>query len=111
MIIYDSNKVQGLGVSSLVYPLSLSTFWCMGIYNIFRMSQEDSYISAIIGMILGFIPLLVIMYIMKNSKGLDLIDLNNYLFGKVIGTCINVITNIIFILIVFILFMLNTPLL
>ncbi len=96
--INDSDKIQGLGVSSFVFPLIYSCFLGMASYNIFSVAKVDAYISVALGCIIGIIPFFLIMYILRNSGGEDIIDLNLSLFGNVIGTIINVILNIALIL-------------
>ncbi len=94
----DSDKIQGLGVSSFIFPLIYSCFLGMASYNIFHTAQVNAYISVILGSLIGIIPFLLVMYILKNSGGEDIIDLNISLFGNVVGTIINAILNIALIL-------------
>ena len=96
--IQDGKKIEGLGFSSLIYPLLVSCFVGMAATNIYRIAKVDSYISAILGGIIGIVPFLLIMYIIKNSNGEDIITLNKNLFGDTIGNIINTIISIIFIM-------------
>lgn len=93
----DCEKIEGLGFSSFIYPLMFTCFIGMATLNIFSVAQVDSWISVIVGAIIGLIPFSLVMYIIKNSKGENILDLNISLFGKRIGTIFNVIINIILI--------------
>lgn len=94
----DCEKIEGLGFSSFIYPLMFTCFIGMSTINIFSLAQVDSWISIIVGSIIGIIPFLLVMYIIKNSNGEDILTLNINIFGKVFGTIINVIINIILVL-------------
>ena len=90
----DSKLIEGRGYSSFLFTLAKSTFIGMAIGFMFEKSGVDTYIAAIIGTIIGLIPLLIFLFITKNSKGKDIIDLNVYLFGKPIGTILNTVLNL-----------------
>ena len=92
--VLDCDRIQGFGVSSFVYPLMISCFLGMGTNIIYNLAKVDSYISVIIGSIIGIIPLMLIIYIIKNSNGDDIVDLNLKLFGAKIGTVFNILLNI-----------------
>lgn len=96
--IKDCEKINGLGCSSFIYSIFISSFLGMATFNIYNVSAVDSYISVIIGALLGLFPLLCIIYIVKNSNGNDIIDLNIQIFGKIVGTIINITISILFIL-------------
>ena len=88
-----SNKISTWGYSSFIITLTKSGFLGMGSYIMFKMSNIDTYIAAIIGFIIGFIPLLLFIFIVKNSENQDILDLNITIFGKKIGTILNIILN------------------
>lgn len=94
----DAKQIKGMGFSSLIYSIFITCFLGMATYNIYNLAKVDSYISAIIGMVLGIIPLLLVMYIIKNSNGEDIVDLNIKLFGKVFGNIVNIIINVVLVL-------------
>lgn len=93
----QKDKITLFGFTSFFVTFMSSGFLGMGSYIIFGMANINSYISAIIGTILGIIPLLIFMYIMAHSKEKDIIDLNISLFGKKIGVVLNVVMNIVII--------------
>ena len=63
-----SNKISTWGYSSFIITLTKSGFLGMGSYIMFKMSNIDTYIAAIIGFIIGFIPLLLFIFIVKIVK-------------------------------------------
>ncbi|MEG1705467.1 MAG: GerAB/ArcD/ProY family transporter [Clostridia bacterium] len=93
----DKN-INSIGISSLVYFLVRGSFLGMGIYNIFQISTTNTAISSIIGAILGYIPLLIFLFIMKKGKGKNILEINKDLFGNKIGIIINFILSIMFLL-------------
>ncbi len=93
-IVNDYDKVQSMGYSSFVYALMINPFLGMAIYNIFKIAKVDTWVSALVGGIIGIIPLLLILYIIKHSNGDNILDLNIRIFGKVFGNIMNVLINI-----------------
>lgn len=90
----NNNKISSLQFSTLmVYPI-LSLFSGIGLYNIVKIAEVDSYISTIIATILGILIILLFMFIFNYKKDLTLAEKNIYIFGKIIGTIINYIINI-----------------
>lgn len=90
----QSNKITTVGFSSFLITLMISGFLGVLSYIIFSITNIDSYIPAISGFIIGFIPLLIFLFIIKHSKQKDILDLNIYLFGKPIGITLNLVLNI-----------------
>ncbi|MEG2955636.1 MAG: endospore germination permease [Clostridia bacterium] len=87
--------IGGLGFYSFIYFLAKSSFLGMGSFLIFQKVTRDCYISGIIGMLIGLLPLCSFIAIQNNKKGKDIIDLNINLFGKTLGSIINIILNIV----------------
>lgn len=90
----QSNKITTTGYASFLITLMTSGFLGMLSYIIFSITNIDTYISAIAGCILGFIPLLIFLFIVKHSDDKDILDLNISLFGKPIGVTLNFLLNI-----------------
>ncbi len=90
----ESNRLTTWGYSSFIVTLTKSGFLGMASYIMFSYSNIDTYISAILGTIIGIIPLLIFIFLMKHSENKDIIDLNNSLFGKIFGNILNVILNL-----------------
>lgn len=68
----------------------------IGLQTILEISKYDSWLTIIIGFIIGFIPILLICYM--NKKNINLFELINTIFNKFIAKIIN------FIIILFLLF-------
>ena len=85
----ESNRITTWGFSSFIVTLTKSGFIGMASYIMFYYSNIDSYISAILGSIIGIIPLLIFVFLMKHSENKDILDLNTSLFGKIFGNILN----------------------
>lgn len=90
----NSNKIQGFGIPSLVYPLMVSSFLGMATTVMNKIAGVDMPLSILIGLVIGMVPLFLSIFILSNSNGKDITELNKEIFGKVIGTILNVILNV-----------------
>lgn len=90
----ESNRITTWGFSSFIVTLTKSGFIGMASYIMFYYSNIDSYISAILGSIIGIIPLLIFVFLMKHSENKDILELNTSLFGKIFGNILNFILNL-----------------
>lgn len=89
----ESNRITTWGFSSFIVTLTKSGFVGMASYIIFSYSNIDTYLSAILGTLIGIIPLLIFIFIMKHSEDKDIVDLNNTIYGKIFGNILNIILN------------------
>lgn len=89
-------NISFFGYQSIIFNLVKSCSLGLSTYIMFSISKVDSYIAALLGVFFGIIPFLIITYITNNKNEEDIIDLNNRLFGKVIGNILNFILNISF---------------
>ncbi len=87
-------KISNVALCSLAYFLMNSLFLGTGLYNMFQYSIRETVICAIAGFILGFIPLVIYLYIFKNSEDLNIFSLNKKIFGNIIGNVFNFILSI-----------------
>lgn len=90
----NTEKIYSTGFASLIVNLISAAFFGIGTYKIFAECNNDAYIAAIIGIIVSILPLTMLIFINKNSKGLDIIDLNISLFGKFFGNILNIVLNV-----------------
>lgn len=90
----NTEKIYSTGFASLIANLISAAFFGIGTYKIFAECNNDAYIAAIIGIIVSILPLTMLIFINKNSKGLDIIDLNISLFGKFFGNILNIVLNV-----------------
>ncbi len=83
-------KISGMEYNSLVWFLIRAGYIGVTISNLIMISGRDSWISGIVALILGFIPLAIFAYIQNYDDKKNICELNEYLFGK-FGKVINII--------------------
>lgn len=57
----------------------------------FFISKQNSPLSVLIAMIVGFIPVFIFLYIMNYKPNLSIIEINREIFGPQIGLIINIL--------------------
>ncbi len=82
-------KINSLQFGTFVAFIILSTLIGVGVNSITEIAKVDSYISVILGYFIGFIPMLIFIYLFSQNKSID--ELINDTFGKIVGTIINII--------------------
>ena len=82
-----NNKINSLQFGTLFSFTILSTLIGIGFNNVTRIAKVDSYISIIIAYIIGFIPLILFIYLFNQEKTIT--ELTKETFGKTLGTIIN----------------------
>ena len=97
-------KITNLQVGSLVFFLMHAYFIGITFSSIIVSLKQDSYLSIIVGAIIGFIPLLIYLYIFNYEPNLNLNEKNIKLFGKYIGNILNIFITIFTFLIITTLF-------
>lgn len=70
---YNNEQINSLEYMILVIFLSRSFYNGIGFQTMLKISKYDTWISLILGFILGFIPILILMYI--NKKGINLFEI------------------------------------
>lgn len=80
-------KINSLQFSTLFSFTILSTLIGIGFNNVTRIAKVDSYISVILAYIIGFIPVLLFIYLFNQEKNIN--ELITETFGKIFGTIIN----------------------
>ena len=88
-------KISYLELSSIVIILVVTMFSGINITILKEGANINSWLSALLLYILGFIPLLIILYISNYKKELNLHQKIKSLFGNKIGTIINIIISIV----------------
>lgn len=95
----NKNKFTSFQFASLLcFPL-LSLFSGISTYSLFRIAKVDSYLSPLIAGLLGIIILKIFTCIFNYLPDKKLPNKNIILFGKILGTIINYIICILFIII------------
>lgn len=95
----NKTKFTSLQFASLIVFPILSLFTGIGTYNIIRIAKVDSYMSPLFAGLLGIIILLMFIYIFNYEPDKTIIEKNKHLFGNILGTIINYIICILFLLI------------
>lgn len=83
------NKISTLQIFSLLWQIMTAANIGIITYITIFSVRQDGWISIIISGILGLIPLFLYLYLMKYNPGMNFIELNESLFGKVLGKIIN----------------------
>ena len=94
-----SKKLNSLQLASLIICPILSASIGIGLYNAIQIAKNDSYISIIIGCIIGLLPIIMLLIIANYQEDKNIIEKINLLFGKTLGTVINYVISILFIII------------
>lgn len=83
------DKISTLQVFSLCWQIILSSAIGIITYITIFTVKQDGWISIIISCILGLIPIILYLYLMKFRPEMNFIELNEYLFGKIFGKILN----------------------
>ena len=75
------------------FPL-LALFSGIGTHNIIENAKVDSYLSVGFSYLLGILPLVLFLWIFNYKKDLNIHDKINDLFGPILGTILNWISNV-----------------
>lgn len=85
------NKISTLQIFSLLWQIMTAANIGIITYITIFSVKQDGWISIIISSILGLIPLCLYLYLMKYNPNMNFIELNENLFGKILGKIINTI--------------------
>ena len=85
------NKIDKSEMGALTFFLVRAFFIGITLNNLINISKQDSYISMIGAIILGFIPLGIIYYVFNYEPGKSLPFKNIKLFGNIFGTIVNIV--------------------
>ncbi len=83
-------KITSMEYNSLVWFLIRAGYIGITISTIISISKRDSWISVLIALVLGFIPLAIFSYLRNYDENKNICELNEYLFGK-FGKVLNII--------------------
>ncbi len=85
------NKISMLQLTSINIFIIISSFFGIGIYNVYNAAKVDAWISIIFTTILSFLVLFIVIYIVNYKKDLTIGEKIKYLYGKKLGTFLNII--------------------
>ena len=94
MNLKDTKKISSLQLGILTFFLSKATIFPVASSIMIKFGKQNICFCILISTIIGLIPLLAYIYINNRNNGLNIIELNTKLFGKIIGNIINFIISI-----------------
>ncbi len=83
-------KITSMEYNSLIWFLIRAGYIGITISNLISISKRDSWISVLIALVLGFIPLAIFAYLRNYDENKNICELNEYLFGK-FGKVLNIV--------------------
>ena len=86
-----NDKISGFQLSVITHFLTGAIFVGFGIISMFSLAGRDLWISSIISFIVCIIPTTLLMYYLNYNPDQNLFQKNRSLFGKWIGTFVNII--------------------
>ncbi len=87
-------KIHNSEIISIIYFVMRSTYIGIGINSYLYYTENDSYISILIGILLGLVPLILMLKVSDIKKDTNINEKFNLFFGKKIGNIINIIISI-----------------
>ena len=92
-------KISSSELSSTLLLCIVSSSIGLNIFTTIRLAGINSYISVLIGTILGIIPLFIFIYLFNYQSNLPIYKKTTHIFGKTVGTIINYIIILLYLLI------------
>ena len=90
----DTKKVSSLQLGVITFFLAKASFFPIASSIILNYSKQNIWISILASGLVGIIPLLIYIFINNKNKGLNIIELNQKLFGNVLGNIFNFVISI-----------------
>ena len=87
-------KINNLEIMSLIIIINISLYSCINITLLKNNTGIDSWLTSLLSIILGFIPIYLFIYISKYEPSFSLSEKINTLYPKT-GKFINIVLNII----------------
>ena len=84
--------ITNRSLGAIIYFLCKGCFLGIGFYTLFEFSKNNSYLSVILGFILGLIPLIATIYIYNkcDTNVIEYIDKKFGKIGKIINLCVSI---------------------
>lgn len=87
----NRKKLRNLEICCLYYFIIRANFLGITSSNLLHLAKQDAWISILVGVLLGLIPLGLFLYISNRYPNDTIFSLNKKLFGHCIGKIINFI--------------------
>jgi spore germination protein KB len=91
ILMIKKNNINSFQASILTFYILRASIFGIGLNSIEEIAHQDAWLSALIGIVLGLIPLFIYIYISKRYPNQNIIEINIKLFGKILGAIINFI--------------------
>lgn len=82
-------KINSLQFGTIIFFFIFASLIGISVNNTAFYASRDAVISVILSYVIGFIPIIIFLYLFKQDK--NIIELINYTFGKRFGLVINII--------------------
>jgi spore germination protein KB len=89
-----NNRISPFQFASIGALLGNSLFSGIGISTLLNLAKQDSWMTVIIGFIIGLIPILLLIYIINYKPEKNIFEKNKIIFGKILGSIINLILSL-----------------
>jgi spore germination protein KB len=86
-----NDRISGFQLSAITFFLTGAMFVGLGIVSMYSLAGRDVWISIIMSFIVCIIPLLLLIYYVCYKPDKNIFEKNRILFGKWIGTIVNII--------------------
>lgn len=90
-MISESEKTYSTSVSMIISSCLLATFFGIGSYMMYNESFQDAFVASIVGGVISCAFFYFFYYIFEHNTYNTIFELNNNIFGKVLGTAINIV--------------------
>lgn len=88
----ESNlKISGFQLSVISFFISTALFVGLGIAGMFALNARDAWVSTLLSFIVGLIPIGFILYLSNYKPEKNIFEKNKALFGKIIGSIVNIV--------------------
>ncbi|MGE5455853.1 MAG: GerAB/ArcD/ProY family transporter [Ignavibacteriales bacterium] len=87
----NNNIITAAQFGIIGYFLGNAFFIGMGDTSLINFARQDTWLAAILAIILGLLPIAILIYIMNYKPEKNILEKNKVLFGKIFGSLINFI--------------------
>lgn len=83
-------KITSLEYNSLLWFIMRASYIGLSLSNLISITKQDSWLSALIALVISIIPLLLFFYIRNYKNEMNIAQLNEFIFGK-FGKFLNIL--------------------
>ena len=86
----NNTKISSLQISIFVFFLSQVSFFPVISHILFKTTKQDTWISVIIGCVIGFIFIKLFLFLQQKKKDMSIFEYCVYKLGNIFGNTINI---------------------